>query len=256
MSSPVSLLDKWHMVQTVLRDPDLSPAAKAVAGRLLFHLNATTGRCTPSFETLARGAGMARRTAVRAVRELRASGWVAADRAAGSGSFILAFDRAKDAVETGTEPSLSGDEIVPSTRDETVPLLGTKRSLGIGTKRSPKQGKREQGKGTKSESLDASAFDRFWEAYPRKVGKAAAQPVFERITRDRKATPEELITGAERFAAERAGEDPTFTAHAKTWLNAGRWADEPAPRHAPSRPNGRQSFSAIEALMRNLDHGD
>ncbi|WP_244471619.1 hypothetical protein [Methylobacterium sp. ARG-1] len=80
--------------------------------------------------------------------------------------------------------------------------------------------------------------------------------MFERITRDRKATPEELITGAERFAAERAGEDPTFTAHAKTWLNAGRWADEPALRHAPSRPNGRQSFSAIEALMRNLDYGE
>lgn len=238
MSSPVSLLDKWRMVQAVLRDPDLSPAAKVVAGRLLFHLNAITGQCTPSFETLARGAGMARRTAVRAVRELRSSGWVGADRAAGSGSFVLAFDRAADILEVGTEPSLGGDE--------TVPPVGTKRSLGVGTKRSPKQGKREKGKEQGNLLFDPAAFDRFWQAYPRKVAKAAARPVFERILSKGRVTADELVAGAERYAIATAGKDAEHIAHAATWLNGERWTDESTPRRATA--GARQGFSFTSYL--------
>ncbi|WP_144426244.1 hypothetical protein [Methylobacterium sp. ARG-1] len=67
--------------------------------------------------------------------------------------------------------------------------------------------------------------------------------MFERIMRDQKATPKELITGAERFAAERAGENPTFTAHAKTWLNAGRWAV--TSPHRGMRRHGRTAGSRL-----------
>lgn len=240
----VGLIDKWRLLQASLCDPDLSPAAKVVMGRLLFHLNVGSDQCTPSFETLARGAGMARRTAVRAVRELRDSGWVASGRS-GSGSYRLAFDRAESRAEVGIERSLGGDETVPTARDETVPRLGTKWCSELGTKRSPKQGKREQGKGTQSLALDPDLFDRFWRAYPRRVGKDAAKAAFAKAIEKGRATAEDLIAGAERYAAERSTQDPTYTKHPTTWLNGGHWADEPA---RPQRPRGG-------ALQHVLDGG-
>ncbi|MCO1575005.1 MarR family winged helix-turn-helix transcriptional regulator [Crossiella sp. SN42] len=70
-------------------------------------------------------------------------------------------------------------------------------------------------------------FDEFWSIYPRKVGKTAARKAWDRALRD--ATPEAILTGAARFAAQRAGQDPKFTPHPATWLNAGRWDDEDTP---------------------------
>ena len=39
--------------------------------------------------------------------------------------------------------------------------------------------------------------------------------------------PELPIAGAQRYAGERAGEDPKFTKHPATWLRGGCWEDEP-----------------------------
>lgn len=242
----VNLIDKWLLMQAALADPELTPAAKVVLGRLLFHLNAGTGQCTPSFETLARGGAMARRTAVRSVKELRAAGWISTERAA-LGSFILAFDRVPPASEPGTKPS-------PPARDETVPRVGTKRGPELGTKPSPKQGKREQGKGTWESPVVPKPFDEWWPVYPKKVGKDAARRAFHRVLKARRATVADLMAGAERYAAERMGDDPKFTKHPTSWLNGGHWADEPAP---PSRGGrSRHPYSALERLMEDPDDGE
>ena len=37
---------------------------------------------------------------------------------------------------------------------------------------------------------------------------------------------EALIAGAQRYAVERQGQDPKYTKHPATWLNAGCWEDE------------------------------
>ncbi|WP_182179539.1 helix-turn-helix domain-containing protein [Methylobacterium radiotolerans] len=247
------LVDRFRLLVAACCDQNLSPAARAVLAQIVDHYNSRTGQCTPSLDRLARTSGLARRSVVRAVKELREKNWIDREhstrddgRAFASNHFRPAFERG----HLGTERSLPRDEVVPTPGDETVPKVGTKRCSEVGTKRSPKPSKKNQGKGTKSESIDPSVFDRFWQAYPRKVGKAAAEPVFLRILRDGKATAEELIAGAERYATDRAGEDPTYTAHAKTWLNAGRWADEPAAV-APLVDNGRghRGFSATQWLM-------
>jgi hypothetical protein len=72
-----------------------------------------------------------------------------------------------------------------------------------------------------------AAFAEFWRAYPRRVARDAAARAFERAI-ERGADPAALIAGAQRYAAERAGQDPKYTKHPATWLNAGCWADEPA----------------------------
>jgi hypothetical protein len=37
------------------------------------------------------------------------------------------------------------------------------------------------------------------------------------------------MTGTKRYAEERFGQDPKFTAHAASWLNSERWADGELP---------------------------
>jgi hypothetical protein len=69
-------------------------------------------------------------------------------------------------------------------------------------------------------------FDMFWNSYPLKVGKAAAKRAWDKaITIDK---PDVIIMGAYRYALD-PNRHPSFTAHASTWLNAGRWADAPLP---------------------------
>ena len=48
----------------------------------------------------------------------------------------------------------------------------------------------------------------------------------------RLATPEEILQGATRFASD-PNRVPTFTPHPATWLNQGRWSDEPLPPRTP-----------------------
>ena len=76
------------------------------------------------------------------------------------------------------------------------------------------------------QNTDTEAFDRFWSVYPRKAGKQDAQRSFERALKA--ATLDEILGGAQRYA-----DDPNrvaqFTAHPSTWLNQGRWSDEPLP---------------------------
>ncbi len=79
------------------------------------------------------------------------------------------------------------------------------------------------------------AFESFWNQYPRKVDKAAAKKAYQRVIAKKQATPDELLTGAMRYAAERCGQDSKYTKHPTTWLNAGSWANEaPAPPIAAS----------------------
>ncbi len=75
-------------------------------------------------------------------------------------------------------------------------------------------------------NLDTNLFDEFWKAYPRKVGKQAAEKAYAKAA---KTTEENvIIAGARRYADDPNRVD-AFTAHPTTWLNAGRWNDEPLP---------------------------
>ncbi|MGO9701433.1 MAG: hypothetical protein ACLPX7_19460 [Xanthobacteraceae bacterium] len=67
--------------------------------------------------------------------------------------------------------------------------------------------------------------------YPRHVAKSVARIAFAKAIKAG-ADPEAVIEGARRYGAERAGQEPRYTAHPATWLRAERWLDEPA------RPNG------------------
>jgi hypothetical protein len=110
------------------------------------------------------------------------------------------------------------------------------------------KGRARKPRNASSPPAEDESFGSFWNAYPRRVGKAAAKKAFDRAVKDG-ARPEEITLGAMRFAAERERAEPDpatrerFTPHPATWLNSGRWEDAPAAA-LPSMPGDFKSASA------------
>jgi len=94
-------------------------------------------------------------------------------------------------------------------------LSGVKRSLNYKDKDKDKE-----------EDKDITSFEQFWGIYPRKAGKQDAQRSFERALKV--ATLDEILAGAQKYADD-PNREAEFTAHPSTWLNQGRWSDEPLP---------------------------
>jgi hypothetical protein len=81
------------------------------------------------------------------------------------------------------------------------------------------------------------AFQAFWDSYPRRVAKPDARRAWDRAIR--RARDVDIIRGAERYRDECRvhNREPKYIAHPATWLNRGRWDDDPLP---PPRSNGHE----------------
>ncbi|PPG29665.1 winged helix-turn-helix domain-containing protein [Pseudoclavibacter sp. RFBB5] len=77
-------------------------------------------------------------------------------------------------------------------------------------------------------------FKEFWDVYPRHVAKAKAFQAFEKVT---KANGYDVVLdGARRFAQDPNLPDPQFIPHPASWLNSGRWEDDPLPPRVDPGP--------------------
>ncbi len=83
---------------------------------------------------------------------------------------------------------------------------------------------REKNKYSSSSADAADGFSEFWSMYPRKVGKTAAHKAWIRAI-EAGAKPETIL--AELRKQVPGYRDPQYTPHPTTWLNQGRWQDEP-----------------------------
>lgn len=79
------------------------------------------------------------------------------------------------------------------------------------------------------------AFDKFWQAYPRKEGKKRAQEAFARIKPD-DALLDRMLAALERAKASSQWrkDNGEYIPHPATWLNGRRWEDEPPDKLAGS----------------------
>ena len=68
-------------------------------------------------------------------------------------------------------------------------------------------------------------FNRFWQAYPRKVGKRNAQKAFERLQVD-KPLLDKMLRQIAHAKQSRQWQDVQYIPHPATWLNGRRWEDE------------------------------
>lgn len=80
--------------------------------------------------------------------------------------------------------------------------------------------------------------DVFWQAYPRKTEKLSAMKRLSGLRKSGIVTFKDLMAGVSRYAAVVSRNDPQFTKHPTTWLNAGCWADE----IQPGATNGTRNF--------------
>jgi hypothetical protein len=91
-------------------------------------------------------------------------------------------------------------------------------------------------------------FETFWAAYPRHEGKGDALKAWRSALQ--LASLGEIIAGARRYASD-ANREPSFTAHAATWLRRRGWEDEPLPERRPANRADRQR-DAVGRMLQDL----
>lgn len=79
------------------------------------------------------------------------------------------------------------------------------------------------------------AFEKFWTEYPKKVGKQAAYKAWSRLKPNKELT-QAILTAVEsqKGADTWQKENGRFIPNPATWLNQGRWEDEPVSISQPA----------------------
>lgn len=105
----------------------------------------------------------------------------------------------------------------------------SRRARDAGVTREEK--KREEKKKATPLPPEGGAFARFWEAYPSKTGKKAARKSWDRLKPDDAllAVMLDAIARQKTWRRWLEGHVP----NPATWLNQGRWEDEPPPQGVP-----------------------
>ncbi len=80
------------------------------------------------------------------------------------------------------------------------------------------------------------SFQAFWRNYPRKVGRQAAWRIWQRLKPDAQFL-DRILTALEwqRVQPQWLKEQGQFIPHPATWLNQGRWDDQPVEIAEPDR---------------------
>jgi hypothetical protein len=97
--------------------------------------------------------------------------------------------------------------------------------------------KREEINTPKAPKVAAVGFEKFWESYPSKVGKGAAQKAFAKVNPSQDLLQDMLRALADQKRSVRWMKDGgQFIPNPATWLNQERWLDVGAEAEAPSNP--------------------
>lgn len=243
----------WHIVAKVYSRRVGSATRKAILAYFADKASDDGRGVWASKATIAAELEMGRSTVIRTVNDLVSDGIlsVTGEHKVKNGATveyavnIAAIDRLPKAAKPATDPkdpshsgtgvdvdqSQSGTKPVPE-RDPYPSRSGTQTSLRTSHEHPPL-------------ICPPPGFDDFWSVVPRKVAKGAAEKAWAKAVK--KAPPETIIAGMRVYARSREGEDPTYTAHPATWLNAERWTDEPPP---PSQPKRTTTDGRLDAAMR------
>jgi hypothetical protein len=176
-----------------LRDENLSLKAKGLLAQLLSHADGWT----VSIHSLAKANDCGKDAIRSAVRELEDSGYlVRAQNRTDAGEFA-------DTVWFTSSPIAD------------LPIADNPTTVNP----TPKNTNLE------NTNSKLALFDRFWELYPRKVGKASARKAFENHLDQALA----ILGGVDRLANDKNLPPTEFIPYPATWLNREGWEDEPYP---------------------------
>lgn len=122
-----------------------------------------------------------------------------------------------------------------------------KQKVFLESKKSQDKDKEEEKDITPHTPQGDRAFDMFWSAYPRKIGKEKARTSFK--TAMKKATLETMLAAieAQKQSDQWQRDGGQYIPHPSTWLNQGRWEDEVTER---GRQDGTERLVTLADLQR------
>lgn len=225
-------------------DAEFSPSAIMVYLTLARYSNRQTRTCFPSKETIQQKSRLSPNTVSKALAELKEGGAISSKRRNRNGQptsnvYVLhmlgPFGRVAD--DEALIPKI-GEALIPNS-EALIPKIGIRT--------------RQVNQKSKDISLSPTAnskFDEFWDAYPRRIAKGSARKAWSKATNHN--DPDKIIEAAKRYAQTRRGEDPRFTPHPASWLNAERWLDQPETLVAKDKRQQENILvaEAMERLMR------
>jgi hypothetical protein len=251
--------DRFKWLDQVLADPKVTTQAFAVAYVIATRfLNRKTGSAWPAIATLAEHIHKSTRRTQQAVTNLidrrhleHRRGGTGKDRKGVPSTYrIVMFDKTKSSDQsadrqdetvssieglTRQERPINGEltgHFRPTDRTESSRLTGRNRPTNPLNEPSGEPFDESISQNSASSSKQKAKvaderFEEFWHQYPRRVARGAARKAWDNALK--KATAEEIIAVAMRYAAEREGQDPLYTKHPATWLNQEAWLDDPMP---------------------------
>jgi phage replication O-like protein O len=109
-----------------------------------------------------------------------------------------------------------------------LPVNGLDTQTGSGLGVSPGSGLATQERQLKDNTKDNRRFDQFWSAYPKKIGKGAAEKSFKKYKPSEELLKSMLAAIALQRSSEQWQKDGgQYIPNPSTWLNQKRWEDEP-----------------------------
>jgi hypothetical protein len=253
--------DKFRWLDQVGADGELTPLCFRVAYAIVALVNRSTGDAWPGQDRLAADCHVSDRTIRRSVDLLQEHGHL--DVAAGGGRgetnrYRPIFKAEQTRTSASTFPAEKADtsvHVTPPKPGHLRPETRTSVSIKPGHQcpTIPLIEPIEETMERKSLVTTDQGFDAFWSVYPKRVDKLKAEKLYIAIIKTKRATAAELLVGAQRYAAAKAGTERKYIKHPTTWLNAGAWLDDAEP--AITKPTNRAD-SAIAGMARLLNLGD
>ena len=236
----------WCQVPKVLVDHWAArlPARAVVVYLILCRHADPDGQCYPGQARIAELAGISARNVRRALEALKTAGLVEFDRKRSGNHYTLLPATPEDTGQNCPLTMGGSGQNRPVTPDKIVRSHRTKSSYRT---RSIEQ----------DPQTSAQHFDAWWQQYPRRVAKIAAEKAYrlslaavcKNKRLDQAGAVAFLQSRVRTFAASDKGRgDPQYIPHPATWLNQGRYDDEDQAWTASGgngKPNGpiQTSFS-------------
>ncbi len=264
-ATPKRSTAKFKLLYAILADANLSAASKVVATSLLLKFqNNKSGRCDPSFATIAKTVGRQRRTIFSSIEELKARQWLEVTGTKGGGRgntnqfTIRAPVKAKRTGDADDTPTGAADDTGTGAADFTSAVYGTKGCSPLHTNLlEPLASSKRVCVGSASNDApipqrapDGALEKKFeelchiWRDKPHGVGcKKTALKVFQAVCAEH--DPDDILASAHRWVAVT---EPQYLQALEKWLEHGAWRKEPPPVKKRSAGRGGKINPVDEML--------
>lgn len=204
-----------------LEQQGLEPVDKLVLLGIANHADRDGGNAWPSLATLALYVGRGDQTVRRSIRELQKRGLL--DVTVQGGGTAKHGGYRSNLYRVIMHRDITGD-IPTDGRPITHDRDGVSQVTGQGYQGSDRRTIHEPSMNHSSSDIELM-FNKFWLAYPRKVGKVEAQRQFVKVMKMKAApTLTMLLDAVALLVAEKR--EMQFIPHPRTWLSHGRWMDQ------------------------------